>query len=361
MKKALFIGRFAPLHKGHVEAIMELTKHFDEVVIGIGSCYEVGSPRHPFLAIHREKMILSSLYHSGCDMSKIKIAHVQDFPTFGEWLSHISELVKIENITHFVTGNKEDILNVLEKENIDLNLEIINPELNSTVPYHATDLRQALRDGDYAKFLEIAAFGTIALMGSINGFQGLKESLENEAPKFYGGRQTTDVVVTLSSKIHGNSGQIYYKDYVLCGIRDKDKKDFPNYLGLPGGAINSFESPLNAAIRSLEEKARFNVKLLDNKYEPAPIELNTSKGKIITTLGFLKLFNSSDIKFAGTYGGSSQCYHIPLYGNVDDINNFKDTDELKNISFMRIEDAINEGLAYEQTEMVKVAKNHLYH
>jgi cytidyltransferase-like protein len=64
-KKALFIGRFAPPHKGHIEAIINLASEFDEVVIGLGSCYEVGSPRHPFQAVYREKMILFSLYETG--------------------------------------------------------------------------------------------------------------------------------------------------------------------------------------------------------------------------------------------------------------------------------------------------------
>lgn len=355
--KAIFIGRFAPPHKGHIEAILKLTEQFDEVFIGLGSCYEVGSSRHPFLAIHREKMLISSLFYSGCDMSKIKIRHIQDFKTFEEWIEHILNLIEKEKITHFVTGNTEDILSVIEEKGVKLDLEFINPELTSSVPYHASDLRKSIVDGNYNKFLEIAAPGTIALMGSINGFQGIREAIENEAPKFYGGRQTVDVVVTLSEKIHGKKNT-YYNDFVLCGTRC-DKQDFNDYLGLPGDAIKTYESPLEAVIRVLKEKTGLDTQLLDNKYEPAPISLSVENGKIIATLGFLKLFN--DDKLAGTYGGSSQCYHIPLYGKLSDINLLKESNDLKNIGFIRAEDAIKEGLAYEQTEMVKVAVKKLNH
>jgi nicotinamide-nucleotide adenylyltransferase len=363
-KKALFVGRFAPPHKGHIEAINNLASEFDEVVIGLGSCYEVGSPRHPFLAVYREKMILLSLHETGCDISKIKIAHVQDFNMFEQWIEHILTLVKKEKITHFVTGNEKDILNVLKEKNMKLDLDFINPELTSTVPYHASDLRKAIVEGDYKKFLEIAAPGTIALMGSINGFQGIREAIENEAPKFYGGRQTVDVVITLSEKLRSKGGQDYYKNYVLCGTRpDKDKKkEFPNYLGIPGNAIETFESPLYAAVRTLKEKANLDVDLLDNQYEPSPIIITFPKAKIITTISFLRLFNSSDIRLAGREGGSSQCYHIPLYGNIEEFNGYiSDTEDLSNLKFIRIEDALAEGLAYEQTGMVKAASRRLNH
>jgi ADP-ribose pyrophosphatase YjhB (NUDIX family) len=298
----------------------------------------------------------------GCDISKIKIAHVQDFVTFEQWIDHVLILVKKEKITHFVTGNEEDILDILKEKNMKLDLDFINPELNSTVPYHASDLRKAIVEEDYNKFLEIAAPGTIALIGSINGFQGIREAIENEAPKFYGGRQTVDVVITLSERLKSKGGHDYYKDYVLCGTRSDKKKEFPNYLGIPGDAIETFESPLNAAIRTLKTKANLDVELLDNKYEPSPINITISCGKIITTMSFLKLFNSSDKRLAGKKGGSSQCYHIPLYGSVEEFNGYiSDTKDLSNLKFIRIEDALAEGLAYEQTEMVKVAYKGLNH
>ena len=359
MKKAFFIGRFTPPHKGHIEAILKLVNEFDEVVIGLGSCYEVGNPRHPFLAIHREKMLLLSLFMEACDLKKIKFAHIQDFKNFEDWIDHISLLIKKENITHFVTGNQEDILNVLKEKGINLNLEFINPEVTSSVPFHASDLRQAILDGDYDKFLEIAAPGTIALMGNVNGFQGIRDAIEDTAPRFYYGRQTVDVVVTLSEKIWTTKGSdekkhFYYKDYVLCGKRPSDpERDFANYLGLLGGAIDTFESPLDAALRALKEKAGIETIILDRKLEPAHISIKTPQGNIITTLEFLKLYNSDNITLAGSKGGSSQCYHIALQGNPNNFMQIKDTPELRDIAFRSIEDVIKEGLAYEQTSMVE--------
>ena len=37
MPTALFIGRFQPLHKGHIAVIKNLMKKYDKVLVGIGS------------------------------------------------------------------------------------------------------------------------------------------------------------------------------------------------------------------------------------------------------------------------------------------------------------------------------------
>jgi hypothetical protein len=73
-------------------------------------------------------------------------------------------------------------------------------------------------------------------------------------------------------------------------------------------------------------------------------------------------FVYSDIRLAGREGGSSQCYHIPLYGGIEEFNGYiSDTEDLSNLKFIRIEDALAEGLAYEQTGMVKSASKRLNH
>lgn len=54
-------------------------------------------------------------------------------------------------VTHFCTGNKEDILDVLDSRGEDLGMEFINPEQDSDFPYHATDIRNMIIKGEYEK------------------------------------------------------------------------------------------------------------------------------------------------------------------------------------------------------------------
>lgn len=352
MKKAFFIGRFTPPHKGHIKAIENLIENFDEVVIGIGSCYEVGTERHPFLALFREKMLLNSLKNN---LHKIKIVHIKDFDTFEEWINSILEISKQLNITHFVSGNEKDILSVLKEKNIELPFEFINPELKSDIPYHATDLREAIKEGNYEKFIEIAADGTVELMANINGFNGLREALENNGESFFSGEQTVDLVFTINEKHKYLNNKTYYKKYLLCGLRSDKKENFPNQLGLIGTKIKNFESPLDAVIRAVNEKTNIKLTLLNNTLEPAHVMLEYNDLKIITELKFLGLFNTNDIRYTGNNGGSSQCFTINIDTNHELFKNIKHSEDFKNLEFILINEAIDLNLAYEQTKMVMMA------
>lgn len=358
-KIALFMGRFAPPHKGHIQVILNLVKDFDKVIIGLGSCYEAGTSRHPLLAVFREKMLLYSLFGEGCDLSKVEIMHLQDYPTFGEWFNHVLEISKMKNVTHFVTGNNEDILSVIKEQNIATPFAFINPEDDSPIAYHASDLRKAINDGDYQKFKEIAAPGTIALMANVDGFNGIRKAIENIGSCFFNGRQTVDIVFTLTDRQIAKSGLAYEKKYLLCGTRSNDKIDFPSWLGLPGDAIKDYESPTNAALRALEEKTGLKVTLLDKKLEPAHILIETGTSNIIAELKFLKLFNTTDLRLAGLSGGSSQCFHININASPQVFTNIKNTKGLNDVQFRPIWEALEQGLAYQQKQMVELALNQL--
>ena len=55
--KGLFVGRFQPLHRGHVEVIRWILNRVDEVVVAIGSSNESYTPRNPFTAGERIEMV----------------------------------------------------------------------------------------------------------------------------------------------------------------------------------------------------------------------------------------------------------------------------------------------------------------
>ncbi len=61
MARALFIGRFQPLHRGHEEVIKWLLSRHEELVIAIGSANESFTPRNPFTVGERIEMLHSML------------------------------------------------------------------------------------------------------------------------------------------------------------------------------------------------------------------------------------------------------------------------------------------------------------
>ncbi|MGK0617331.1 bifunctional nicotinamide-nucleotide adenylyltransferase/Nudix hydroxylase [Meiothermus cerbereus] len=61
MKTAVFIGRFQPPHRAHLETITRALERFDRLIVVLGSAFCYPTPKNPFSAKEREAMIRESL------------------------------------------------------------------------------------------------------------------------------------------------------------------------------------------------------------------------------------------------------------------------------------------------------------
>lgn len=171
IKTALAIGRWMPIHLGHKQFLTDLARKFDRLVIGIGSCYENGTPRNCIPAIEREKLLRRIFKSEG--LTNVIIVPVEDRPTFEEWFSDVIKLCEKYDVTHFCTGNKEDILNVMKEKDLTLNAEMINPEDKSNFPYHATDVRNAILRGDMHVSSEDSVANVSCMIGKVAFILGI--------------------------------------------------------------------------------------------------------------------------------------------------------------------------------------------
>jgi nicotinamide-nucleotide adenylyltransferase len=89
--KALFIGRFQPLHKGHLKIIEDASKKFQEVKIGIGSSQYSNSSDNPFSSDERKLMIEKSLEKIG--VKNYKIFLIPDIHNPPKWVDHVVSIV----------------------------------------------------------------------------------------------------------------------------------------------------------------------------------------------------------------------------------------------------------------------------
>jgi len=85
--RGLIVGRFQPLHKGHLAAIREALRKCDELIVVIGSAEDSHTERNPFTAGERFQMLLSSL--TSKERSRILIVPVRDLNRFSLWVSHV--------------------------------------------------------------------------------------------------------------------------------------------------------------------------------------------------------------------------------------------------------------------------------
>ena len=344
MKKTtvLAIGRWMPIHIGHKNFLINLAQKYDMLIVGIGSCYENGTPRNCIPAVEREQL-LHKIF-SNENIRNYKIVHLPDRPTFEEWFSDISKLCQKYSVTHFCTGNKEEILDVMEKNQLDLGAELINPEETSNFPYHATDIRNTILNGETEK-LDTMIPAEIKERVITQLAQEIKRASEGNGQEFIPGRQTVDMVFLVNDQEKAAT-------YLLVGKRCDSKIDFPEYHAIPGGGIGEFETPLEAVIRCFAIEAGIEISVQDNSNEPAVITIHNVDGKN-TGLYFTGIYASPDERINGTLGGASQCFAVVVDGNIDEISKILHSEhDMVELNFVNVDEVYKIDFAYDQKRMV---------
>jgi len=85
--RGLYVGRFQPFHKGHLEAIREVLKKVEEIVIVIGSAQYSHNIHNPFTAGERIVMVRQALEEANVNYSKVWIVPVPDVHLHMLWVS----------------------------------------------------------------------------------------------------------------------------------------------------------------------------------------------------------------------------------------------------------------------------------
>ena len=88
-KRGLFVGRFQPFHLGHLNAIKDILRDIEELVVVIGSAQYSHNLNNPFAAGERLTMIREALKEAKIDYSRIWIVPVPDVHLHMMWVSAI--------------------------------------------------------------------------------------------------------------------------------------------------------------------------------------------------------------------------------------------------------------------------------
>lgn len=342
------VVRLQPLHNGHKKFLVEWARK-GKIIVMIGSCYENGEERNCIPASEREKMVRAVYKREGIPESQFEIITQEDTETFDEWITNVKEACEQYGVTHFITGNQEDILDVLEQRGEKLDAEMVNPEEDSDFPYHATDIRKLIIDGNYEELEKLIPDEVKPILFKYT-FKEIIASSQNRGIHFVKGRQTVDIIFLVRNSLDG-------KVYVLLGTRSDKKVDFKGYLGLPGDRILKFETPMKAVVRTFKNVTGMDIKVLDNSLEPAIIRLSNVPQSNLEQLHTIGIYSSEDEEFAGTRGGSSQCFGVFV---EDDITKYEksincEDDGFTDVKFYEVSEVLDERLAYQQTEMLEKA------
>ncbi len=88
----MFIGRFQPIHMGHVEAIKHILSENDELIIVVGSAQYSHTFDNPFTAGERIEMVRMALEEAGIDLRRVIIIPVPDVGSHSIWVAHLKSL-----------------------------------------------------------------------------------------------------------------------------------------------------------------------------------------------------------------------------------------------------------------------------
>lgn len=162
-KHGVYVGRFNPLHRGHVAVINKMleTCGFEHSLLVIGSANASFSLRHFFSYSERREIILSLF-------PELKVVGLPDFPEDdGAWLTALDDLLRLgganpEEVIYF-SGCEEDARFFLAAGR---SCVIVSRFGESLQGVSATRVRDALIHNNSKELYELLAPGSLAMIKS---------------------------------------------------------------------------------------------------------------------------------------------------------------------------------------------------
>lgn len=90
---ALFIGRFQPLHHGHIYILNKILRRYQTIKIGIGSSQLSKIKSDPFSYEERVKFISSALKERNINPTRFEIFPIPDIFNANKWVDHVISIV----------------------------------------------------------------------------------------------------------------------------------------------------------------------------------------------------------------------------------------------------------------------------
>lgn len=266
-----YIGRFQPLHLGHmaiIRKVMEEMNDYDTFTIIIGSADQARSLRNPLSIEERETILKAALETIEIPLRKyVHIKTLNDSPfDYDDWVTNLRRLMVGDNIEELrnctIVGYegidiyaqkmaveyqtiRYDPVACMDLDCIEVirpNIKIISPK-ETNINFHATDIRN--NPEDYAKFVEPSTAKLLKEFNFPNIIKQIKDCGDNYVksltydglgPKYPSVFMTVDNVVLDNMK-------------VLC-IKRKDNGKY----AIPGGFAEPTQFLKENALRELKEE-----------------------------------------------------------------------------------------------------------
>ncbi|ABM81381.1 nicotinamide-nucleotide adenylyltransferase [Hyperthermus butylicus] len=139
--RGLFVGRFQPLHWGHIEVIRWALERVDELIIAIGSAQESHTVKNPFTAGERIEMVRLGLRDAGISADKVYIVPILDIEMNHVWPRYVELMVPRFSV---VVARNPLVVRLFE----EYGYKVLEPPAFSRSEYSATHIRELMLRGD---------------------------------------------------------------------------------------------------------------------------------------------------------------------------------------------------------------------
>lgn len=255
MHYTVYLGRFSPVHLGHLHVIKTALEKSDYLIIGIGSSQQPRDIKNPWNEIERKDMIIKSCLDMNLDTKRIKFMFLNDYVYNDEmWMNQVEMSVysiaedasKISLIGHKKDNSSYYLSMFVSWDNI---------EVENYKGFNSTDIRKALFEYKMSEVMHMMTKTVYdELTFTISNSEILRLQKEYELVKEYKRSWekapypptfvTVDAVVTCGSHI------LMVKRGAAPG---------EGLWALPGGFINQYETIKDAVIRELIEETKIDI------------------------------------------------------------------------------------------------------
>ena len=316
---SVFIGRFQPFHKGHLQAVHQAFQQSKHLIILVGSAFAAPNIRNPFSFEQRRELLSANLNDAGYQ-NKFTILPISDFYySDNAWVAQVQQRVQTivgTNTNIALIGSKKDTTSYY----LDLfpKWQFISVEGDFTV--NATDVRGSYLDRRNFNF-------------QTTWQSGISNKVSQLTIEFLEQFQNTEIFKLLAEEFQE---MLSYKEtwakapyppifvttdaiVTCCGhVLLVTRKTHPGkgLYALPGGFLNQHEMIEDGCLRELKEETRIKVPLpvlrgsiVDKNVFDHP--LRSVRGRTITHAFYIELKDKELPKVKGD-DDAENAFWMPL-------------------------------------------------